>query len=156
MTQFFVDNFNKRNRCWRCKNAKLKIGNKVYSLCTNHLALARSKWQTWSQDRRAEGKCCYCDRKSFNGWLRCRAHREYNRQQCASWMADHPDHGKQAWAKRKALQDLGLCLYCREHRPMATGRRKCDPCLARQRMLNSVAYKRLSPTKKLKARQQSA
>lgn len=132
MSEFFVKTFNQKNKCAGCSRAKLKIGSRIFSLCEGHLVKAREGWRSWAAERRAEGKCISCKRKSFNGWLRCRKHREINRLKCEQWMKAHPEHPAEAWAKRKAFLALGVCL-CKSHTRLPAGKRRCDACRARQR-----------------------
>ena len=124
MSPMFVQEFKRLNKCPACSEEK----HAGYSLCLRHLAAARLQFQAWSRKRRRLGLCCYCDCKSFRGWLRCRRHREINRLRCMEWIKAHPEHYKEAWAKKKRLQAAGFCPYCREHRPLAEGFSRCDAC----------------------------
>lgn len=94
MSEFFVKTFNKKHKCLKCKSAKLKIGRKVFSLCKNHLDHAKLRWRQWQTDRQKNGKCCYCNKKSFNGFLRCKTHTEYNKTICNKWILKNKEYKK--------------------------------------------------------------
>lgn len=133
MSEFFVETFKKQNKCWGCKFEPLKQGDRTYGFCAKHLTAARERWRLWQGQRRAEGKCISCHRKSFRGWLRCRVHREVNRLRIAAWIKAHPDHSALQWEKRKKLLAAGFCPSCKEHRALPAGFRRCDPCRERRR-----------------------
>jgi hypothetical protein len=77
------------------------------------------------------GRCAYCDRKSFKGWLRCKAHTMYNRLMCALWGEKNKEHvAKYVIERRNHWLSLGKCI-CSAHRPLAVGRRRCRTCITR-------------------------
>ena len=135
MTDFFVSKFNKEHKCAHCKHSKLKVGLKIFSLCQDHLAVARQRWRNWASERKDAGKCCFCDCKSYCGWLRCKKHTAINRKRIREWILTHPWHYKEQWEKKKKLKESGFCPYCKEHRRLNNGLRTCDPCLTRRREL---------------------
>lgn len=127
MSSFFVRLFKRENKCPHCAADKLS----GYSLCATHLEQAKLKWRSWATERREHRLCCYCDRKSFRGWLRCRAHTIINRAKILAWMAKHPTHSHDQWVERRKLADQGLCPACKPHRALTNGYRRCDVCRAR-------------------------
>jgi hypothetical protein len=128
MSDFFVKKFKQKHRCKSCRSSKIKANGKVYSLCYNHLTKARKESIKWSEQRRHEGLCISCDRKSFRGWLRCRLHREINRLRIQAWIKAHPEYYREQWKLQKQLRDGGLCPSCHEHRPLSDGYLRCKPC----------------------------
>lgn len=126
MTAFFVEKFKRENQCWNCKADKLS----GYSMCAKHLEKAKLDFRAWAKRRRRQRLCCYCDRRSFKGWLRCKTHTLVNRVKCLRWNRLHPEHGREAWEKRKKLLALGICI-CRAHRTIPAGFRRCEECRAR-------------------------
>lgn len=144
MSEFFIYQFNRETGCAHCKTSALVVGKRTYSLCRIHLTAARDRWRVWAAERRAAGACISCHRKSFNGWLRCRKHREENRLRIAAWVKEHPEHSARQWAKRKQLIAAGFCGTCKDHRRLETGRSKCSPCLARARVHGRASYARNS------------
>jgi hypothetical protein len=129
VTAFFIKEMHATLKCGACK--KLPVDGKKF--CPKHLAVARNRWRRWSVERRKEGLCCYCHRKSYKGFLRCRIHTQINREKCRDWMARHPERSAVDWQKRKKWIDLGRCPMCRPHRKLPTGFRRCNPCRKRQR-----------------------
>lgn len=133
MSPFFIKTYLKDTKCRGCEKSKLIIGKKAYSVCSEHLKAARDKWRNWSVIRREQGLCCYCHRKSYKGWLRCKFHTLENREKCLRWIEEHPEHYHEAWMKKKKLMEAGFCPTCKEHRPLPTGFKRCDPCRARRK-----------------------
>jgi hypothetical protein len=134
MSPYFVKLFNKINVCPHCSATKLE----GYSLCPTHLEQAKIRWRSWQIERRQSGKCCYCNHKSFNGWLRCRAHTRINKERCKAWGKLHPEHSKQALEKRKQLTVQGLCCSCKEHRKLDGQFKRCWICRTRR----TISHKR--------------
>jgi len=131
MSPLFISQFKKANKCGQC--GTLRLAN--YSLCTTHLKKAKVKWRSWAEVRRAKKKCCYCNRPSFCGYLRCKKHTEYNRSICKAWVIENKDY-KAAYDKqrRKGWAKLGKCYKCVQHRPIyKTSTRECLTCLKRTR-----------------------
>jgi hypothetical protein len=125
MSPFYIKEFRKTHKCNLCEDS-VKDGR---HFCREHLEEARLKWQLWAVTRRAEGKCCFCGRKSFNGWLRCRKHTMINRERCRAWMKLH---GHQVWLDVKAeTLRTGLCQHCRNNRPVIPGTLGCLNCKRR-------------------------
>lgn len=132
MSEFFVDKFNKQHRCAGCKAAKLKIGQRVYSLCEAHLNKAREQWRCWQEQRRADGKCISCDKHSFNGWLRCKTHTKLNRDKCKRWMAANKDYVAQRTKERREFWlRQGRCI-CATHTPLVGGFTRCTKCRSKR------------------------
>jgi hypothetical protein len=132
MSPLFIKLFRKEHKCPHCPARKQ--GKK--SLCAFHLRLARERWQKWSDDRRNIGRCTYCNRLSFRGFLRCKLHTEYNRTKVAAWHAAHPDYKVKQWAEKKKLIEQGICP-CAARRPLTDGYRRCGPCRERRELLAS-------------------
>lgn len=131
MSPYFIAYFKKQNKCPGC-SADKKSG---YSVCQKHLVKAREHFRQWSKNRRSQGLCCYCHRKSYKGFLRCKFHTEKNREVIRKWIAEHPEHNRQQWEKKKQLIAVGLCGYCKEHRRRSDRSiSKCDLCLDRHRI----------------------
>ena len=125
MTPFYIAEFKKENKCSSCP-AKKQSRRKM---CAYHLRVAREAFMAWSTERKAMGKCAYCHRKSFKGWLRCRTHAAANRENCRKWSLANPEWSAIQWKKRLgAYGKNGLCMYCKEHRPAVPGNLKCQPC----------------------------
>lgn len=141
--EFALKTFTTANRishCSACSKDKLR-GRKM---CAGHLEKARLFFRSWSATRRAAGKCCWCNKKSFNGWLRCKIHTLYNRAKCAAWMERHPDHGHKQWIERKKkFLANGLCV-CKAHNRLPPGFRRCDSCRPRQRGYGTTATQSVS------------
>lgn len=136
MSEFFVKTFKSENDCPDCPKRRYRRGDKTYSLCRRHLDAARDQWRHWAVRRRTEKRCCYCPRRSYNGWLRCREHTRINRENCRRWMAAHPDRAHEYWETRsKAYIAKGLCPYCKAHNPAAPGITACAPCRDRYSVL---------------------
>lgn len=138
MTPIYIKQFKKENKCPACPAKKQG----VRSMCAYHLRLARERFASWTVERRAAGKCAYCHCKSFKGWIRCKKHREYNKVKCAAWttrmIAKNPNfQADRHLARRKMYTDNGLCLYCKDHRPMVPGTIHCQPCLDNVRLLEA-------------------
>lgn len=133
MSEFFVYTFNQNNPCAHCKTSALVVGKRTYSLCRTHLTAARDRWRVWAAERRAAGACISCHRKSFNGWLRCRKHREENRLKCQRWGKENPGYSARAWAKRKLILATGTCI-CKAHNPLPPGFNRCDDCRTKNRV----------------------
>ena len=128
MSPLFLKFFKNEIQCSHCSSRK-KDG---YSVCPKHLRLAKTRWRYWSQNRREEGKCCYCDLKSYNGWLRCRKHTSYNRKKCLEWGAKNKDKLHQTWINRiTTYTDQGKCPFCKQHRKLTGGFRRCWTCRKR-------------------------
>jgi hypothetical protein len=132
MSPYFVKLFNKINICHHCKSSKLE----GYSLCQTHLEQAKIRWRGWQIERHQSGKCCFCDHKSFKGWLRCRAHTKINRARCKAWIKLHPEHNKEVLVKRKQLVASGLCCSCKEHRKLDGQFKRCWICRTRHALSN--------------------
>lgn len=132
MSDFFVQKFNQRHKCPHCKTAKLKVGKHVYSLCESHLNKAREQWRSWQEQRRVDGKCCYCDKHSFNGWLRCKLHTEINREKCKRWMAANKErHAQQSKLRKQFWRSQGRCHICAPHNKLDGNFLVCSPCRVR-------------------------
>lgn len=126
MSPFFISEIKRTNRCKDCKADAIE----GYSVCLKHLEEAKTRWANWSVERRAAGKCCYCNNKSFNGWLRCRKHTKINREKCKVWMAAN---GKRLWEERKAATlATGLCHKCKARNPVIPGTFRCEECKRRE------------------------
>lgn len=125
MSEFYVKSFNKKNR----KKSTLKVGKKVFSLCKDHLDKCRQRWYDFSTERREQGLCCYCDNKSYNGYLRCRAHTAYNMATCKAWYHKHKEERSQ-YSKnfKNFFLDQGLCPQCKVHAPLTDGFKRCLGC----------------------------
>lgn len=131
MSPFFLKTFRKDLRCRRCKALEARPKKSGYSLCEEHLVEAREKFRCWSEQRREDGLCCYCPRKSFRGWLRCRLHTAINRAKCLAWDRAHPEHAKEQWELKKQLRDAGFCPSCRDRNPLEHGMKRCEVCTAK-------------------------
>ncbi len=130
MSEFFIKTFNKNTGCAHCKSGKLRVGKKTYSLCEAHLNKAAEKWRNWADYRRQQGLCISCNHKSFNGWLRCRAHTNQNRAKCKSWMKDNgPEHYARQKQRKELFLAQGIC-FCPARNPTA-GFRRCADCRTR-------------------------
>ena len=128
MSPYFVKLFKKENKCSCCKASK-KDG---YSVCAKHLKYAKTRWRKWQIIRRNTGKCCYCHRKSFKGWLRCKTHTIINKKKCEAWGKKHPTHGHDSFIQRHStFTDNGLCISCKPHRKVHKGFKRCWTCLKR-------------------------
>jgi hypothetical protein len=134
MTAFFVKVFKRTNKCEHCKKEPLP----GYHFCAECLEVARARFEKWAHERRNEGLCIRCDRKSFRGFLRCKLHTLLNRAQCKAWGKLHPEHAKVAWEKKKDLLAAGLCV-CPAHNKLPPGFRRCNDCRARQRSYAEAA-----------------
>ena len=117
----FINSFGAKQKCPCCKRNKLSN----YSLCSVHLEAAKVAWRKHQDERRAEGRCCYCHRKSYKGFLRCRHHTIENRVKCRKWTKKH---GHQRYLDQKAVAlKTGVCYKCRKY-PVKPGTLKCDVC----------------------------
>jgi len=134
MSKFFLKSFKARHKCWACKEDKLS----GYSLCEKHLTKARNLWRSWGFERREEGLCISCDRKSFKGWLRCKIHTAYNRKKCLAWTHAHPEHAQEAWRKKQTLRAAGFCPQCPQHRKLKNGAGRCWVCSTRNRLRDKL------------------
>jgi hypothetical protein len=138
MSGFYVKKFNRENKCPQCQRARLVRGSKTYSICATHLEKARVGWMSWAARRRGEGRCCYCDRKSYNGYIRCRSHTLSNREKCRAWGAAHPERGHEDYLLRLRFYAAhGLCLKCKDHNKAVAGTQTCQPCKDRRRLLKA-------------------
>lgn len=136
MSPIFLREFRQSNKCPGCASTK-KHG---YSMCEFHIAKARVVWRQWQQKRVEKGICCYCHRKSYKGYVRCKTHTIENRIRCKRWIKDHPEHQIQQRIKTMQLLDSGFCR-CRAHNPLPEGYRRCLDCRIRHRQYNSKEYK---------------
>lgn len=142
MSPFFIKEIKKHTKCPNCKATKAT----GYSVCEFHLTYARDRWRQWSKERKKEGKCAYCHRKSFNQTLRCRTHTEYNKAICKAWIAKNKDH-KVAYDLNRLNSWISLnrCPSCKDHRPLAAPYKRCLDCRIRHRK-----YKKTSKNKDLR------
>jgi hypothetical protein len=138
MSPLFLRNFKKEHRCTTCVREP-KAG---YTLCALHLIEARQFWRGFQEARRALGKCCWCNKKSWGGFLRCAHHREENRLRSKNWCLSHPEHEQKKRAQEKAYIASGHCPKCKEHRQLPEGRTRCASCNARQRAYCNGTYVR--------------
>lgn len=129
MSPLFLKFFKKQNHCLCCSSTKKK----GYSVCPKHLKKAKIHWRKWQEERRHKGVCCYCDRKSYKGWLRCLKHTKYNRKVCLEWKARHPglDHKKHL-ERQATYTDKGRCPSCKPHRKLYASHRRCWICRKRK------------------------
>lgn len=152
MSEFFVKKFNQTTKCGQCKDAKLKVGRRIYSLCQDHLAKARDHWRNWARERRNCGRCISCDKKAWDGgsrlnrrgyrvpggkvWLRCKQHTLENREKCRLWTEEqvkqNPRYFTEKWegVQQRFLAN-GLCI-CAGHPPLPAGFKRCDKCRRRK------------------------
>lgn len=133
MSEFFVQKFKETHKCLQCDTSRVTNYGKTYSLCLSHLNKARNHWKNWATVRRTAGKCCYCDKKSYNGWLRCKEHTKYNRIKCKAWYIANKDH-KAAYDLERKLSYLaqGKCYECPEKRSLQKGYTRCQACRSRK------------------------
>jgi hypothetical protein len=117
MSPYFLIDFKKKHPCPKCKRLTVR------SLCPDHLWAARERWRLWQLQRKLEGLCSYCHRKSFKGYVRCRLHTLYNRKKCKVWMAKN---GKERYEYRKLV---GVCVRSPQHGVAAKGHVYCQLCL---------------------------
>lgn len=128
MSTYFINRYRNKSKCPGCKNTKLSIGGKQYSMCRAHLDKLREQWRCWQEQRREEGKCISCNGKSFNGWLRCKEHTLQNREKCKRWMAANKEYvSKKTIERREFWIGNGMCI-CKAHNPLPEGRKRCEPC----------------------------
>lgn len=129
MSEFFIAKFKGANQCKECTTSRVTNYGKTYSLCMKHLNKARNFWRNWATVRREAGKCCYCDKKSYNGWLRCKEHTKYNREKCKDWQAANKDYCAQYTIERKlSYLAQNKCPKCPEHRSLKAGYTRCQVC----------------------------
>lgn len=136
MSPLFIRTMQKKFKCHQCKHQSAK--NRKF--CLKHLAVARQHWQTWCQKRRRQQQCCYCDRPSVFGWLRCKRHALENRAKCREWVRTHRAERKvYEQNRRNQLLGRGTCPTC-AIRPVRSGRRpdgkpytRCLDCNLRTR-----------------------
>lgn len=138
MSHYFVKKFNKEHKCSKCKSSKLQVGKKIFSLCQDHLIKAKERWRVWQIQRRVEGKCSYCDKKSYNGWIRCKTHALYNREKCKQWYKVNKEYYKMYNLGRKAeWLSQSKCPQCKEHRSLTEGYARCSVCRVKRKSGNS-------------------
>lgn len=135
MTQLFVNEFKKLNKCQSCKK-DAPVG---YGLCVNHLKIARERFAKWAKLRREQKKCCYCHRSSYNGWLRCKTHTLINRARCKQWWIDHPGARVYIKARLEARLNSGICR-CAAKNKIPEGFRRCDDCRNRHNKVFMPRY----------------
>lgn len=129
MTMFYVLNFKKKHKCSKCNEST-----NHYSLCEKHLDYARKRFRKWSSIRKHQRLCCYCHRKSYKGFLRCKTHTMENRVRVKEWHKNHPEYIKNQYIRLCQLRDSGFCPTCPEHRPLESDYKRCDVCRERHRM----------------------
>jgi hypothetical protein len=140
MTVFFVKEFKRANKCFKCNRDKLTS----YSLCPDHLRQARDKFRVWAKERRAIGRCTNCNRlgrktKLYHPArtmgqreLKCSIHREEMLKRTIVWHTAHPGRSRQEWQKRLQLVNAGFCV-CSGHPKLPSGQRRCDACRTRHK-----------------------
>lgn len=129
MSEFFIANFKKQNQCQACTTEKVTNYGKTYSMCLKHLNKARIHWKNWANVRRAAGKCCYCNKKSYKGYLRCKTHTEYNRANCKKWYQANKERNAQYTIEFKlSYLSQNKCPQCPEHRSLKAGYTRCQVC----------------------------
>jgi hypothetical protein len=128
MSPLFIKLYKDLTHCPCCK-ASPKEG---YICCPKHLEAAKLRFQRWSTERKSKGLCCYCNRKSYKGYLRCKPCTIKNRIKCHDWFLKHPEHSKEAWEKKKLIRDSGFCPGCPQHRPLLAPSKRCVTCHQRR------------------------
>ena len=141
MSEFFIRTFKREHKCGHCPKRAFRRGDRTYSLCPRHLVTAREKWANWAVRRRSEAKCCYCHRKSYNGWLRCRFHTLVNRENCRAWQEENYEEKRakehERWLKAaKMLKLFGICPACKV-RKVEGDFKRCAPCRKRQQEIKA-------------------
>jgi hypothetical protein len=121
MSPFFIKEFKKKFKCPVCPSQKQSNR----SLCAYHLRVARERWSFWQKQRQQSGLCCYCHRKSFRGYIRCRIHTIYNRAQCKAWSA------KFSQIRYNYRKRMGWCPASPNHSKPTNGHTYCDECITR-------------------------
>lgn len=97
MSRMFIRAFVLSHKCGHCKASKLD----GYSVCSKHLHEAKITWRKRQVICRKQKKCCYCDKESFNGSLRCKTHTEINKAKCQAWSKAHPNRYEEYTKPRK-------------------------------------------------------
>jgi hypothetical protein len=134
MSEFFVKKFKEKHECGQCDTSKVTNYGKTYSMCLKHLNKARNLWRNWATVRRTAGKCCYCDKKSYNGWLRCREHTKSNRAKCRAWYMENKAYRAEYSVQHKlSYLAQGKCPQCPEHRSLQNGYTRCQTCRCKNR-----------------------
>lgn len=130
MSDLYVKQFKQENQCPHCKSAKKS----QYSLCDSHLTAARNKWRSWQAERQKQGSCSYCHRKSYKGFVRCKAHTIYNRTNCKSWVRNNKEYClKRTMEFRERFYAINKCPQCPEHNStLGTGFKRCIPCRSKK------------------------
>lgn len=116
MTLLFLDKYLQLIACKDCMRPR--ASNRKF--CETHLKLYRERFQLWSQERRACGKCISCQRSSFPGQLRCKNHRRINADRCRTWSADMRAQNRATGKCYKhgdpIIPNTAWCLKCRAER----------------------------------------
>ncbi len=133
MSGEFVRSFKAGHTCGQCKSGA-KGG-----LCASHKEIAKLAWRVWAAWARKAGVCVDCAAAAVAGTGRCPAHRAANLRRTRAWVAAHPDHNRQQWARRTKLYDQGICA-CPARNPVVPGGRRCVDCRARGRLTGTPAY----------------
>lgn len=126
MSPMFLNEFKQHYRATCCRENPVS----GYSLCPKHLVQARQHWQGFQDARRTLGKCCYCNRKSWKGLLRCKTHREISRERSRVWWSRKTPEFKYQWwkSRRQKWLLLGKCSQCYEHNDLTDGFNRCEQC----------------------------
>jgi len=133
MSPLFLKQFTSQNKCPCCRYDKLE----GYSLCARHLQKAKLRFRSWSKARRKAQLCCYCDNKSFNGFLRCETHTKLNREKCKAWCATHKEQlANNLRQLRELYRSQGRCFKCKPHRRLRKGLLNCWHCTKRSLLYN--------------------
>lgn len=128
MTIKFLEEFRARSKCSQCKAAPAE-GRKT---CEKHLERAKLQWRMWCKRRIQKRLCIACDRRPYQGELRCLLHKGQNQAKCRAWVKANSD-----WCSfRAAFEALFLkldriCIKCRRRPMAARSTRSCSRCLSR-------------------------
>lgn len=104
MSEHFIQEFKKQNKCRSCKTERCRVGRRVYAMCYGHLTKARLLYYDWKTDRQAAGLCVHCNNPVGT----------YSDGRLKTVCVKHLEDARKSWQKNsRRRMKSGLCVHYR-------------------------------------------